>query len=505
MDRGRRYYEEPKLNVKKVIAVVVAILVIIMFVIAVGKLMKSDKKRSESLSIKSYFPVYTNKKWGVIDNNGNIVIEPEYEEYIIIPNNKKDLFICTYDVEYDKKTYKTKVINANNDEIISGYDKIQPVYNYDKGNNIFFDDNVLSVEKDNKYGLVDYTGKVLLNCEYDGIEAVKGIENSLIIKKEDKVGLADDEGKVIVQPEYKEIKSIGDNYQNGYITINSKNKYGVLDFTGNQVLENKYDDISQIYCNNMYIVEKNNKYELIKKSGETVLKDFDSIKSINDENIIVKKDGKYGIKNTSGKELVPAKYQDLEYTFSNYYIAKKDGKYGIIDTANKQMLKFEYENISYRDVATFFEAEKNGDSNTIVIDSDFKEKVKGYISEVNLEKGYFRIRVDGEYKYYNFKFEEKEAKDILTGNNLFLSKKDNKYGYVDKDGNVVVDYIYDDAREQNEYGFIAVKKDSLWGCLDKEGKTIVEPKYTLKDNVYENFIGKWHISEDLNAYYYTDM
>ena len=251
--------------------------------------------------------------------------------------------------------------------------------------------------------------------------------------------------------------------------------------------------------------KKNNKSELIKKSGETVLKDFDSIKSINDENIIVKKDGKYGIKNTSGKELVPAKYQDLEYTFSNYYIAKKDGKYGIIDTANKQMLKFEYENISYRDVATFFEAEKSGDSNTIVIDSDFKEKVKGYISEVNIEKGYFRIRVDGEYKYYNFKFEEKEAKDILTDNNLFLSKKDNKYGYVDKDGNVVVDYIYDDAREQNEYGFIAVKKGSLWGCLDKEGKTIVEPKYTLKDNIYENFIGKWHISEDLNAYYYTDI
>ena len=68
-----------------------------------------------------------------------------------------------------------------------------------------------------------------------------------------------------------------------------------------------------------------------------------------------------------------------------------------------------------------------------------------------------------------------------------------------------MDYIYDDAREQNEYGFIAVKKGSLWGCLDKEGKTIVEPKYTLKDNIYENFIGKWHISEDLNAYYYTDI
>ena len=27
-----------------------------------------------------------------------------------------------------------------------------------------------------------------------------------------------------------------------------------------------------------------------------------------------------------------------------------------------------------------------------------------------------------------------------------------KYGFVDKNGKVVVDYIYDDATEQNEYG-----------------------------------------------------
>ncbi len=504
MERGRRYYEEPKLNVKKVIAVIIAILVIIMFVIALNKLIKKEKTH-EAFSKKYYFPVYTNKKWGVIDNNGDIIIEPTYEEYIIIPNDEKDVFICTYDVDYNKNTYKTKVINANNEEIISGYKKIEPIYNYDESNNIFFDDNILLVEKDNKYGLIDYEGKVILNCDYDGIEALKKIENSFIIKKDNKQGIVDAKGKIIIEPTYKEIKSIGDNYQNGYIVINEKNKYGVIDFTGNQVLENKYDDISQVYGNNMYIIQENGKYKLIKKSGETVLKDFDSIKSIDDERIIIKEDGKYGIKNISGKEVVPAKYQDLEYTFSNYYIAKKDGKYGIIDTDGKEMLKFNYENITYRNVANFFEAEKKGESNTIIIDSNFKEKVKGYISEVNLEKGYFRIKVDGEYKYYNFKFEEKESKEILTDNNLFLSKKDNKYGFVDKAGNVVVDYIYDDAREQNAYGFVAVNKDGLWGSLDKNGNIIVEPKYTLKFNVYENFIGKWHISEDLNAYYYTDV
>ena len=33
---------------------------------------------------------------------------------------------------------------------------------------------------------------------------------------------------------------------------------------------------------------------------------------------------------------------------------------------------------------------------------------------------------------------------------------------VDAEGNVVVDYIYDDATEQNKFGYCAVKKDGVW-------------------------------------------
>ena len=93
---------------------------------------------------------------------------------------------------------------------------------------------------------------------------------------------------------------------------------------------------------------------------------------------------------------------------------------------------------------------------------------------------------------------------ILKSNTLFLSKKDGKYGFVNKDNVVVVNYIYDDATEQNEYGFSAVKKNGVWGVIDQKGNVIVEPKYNLDNNAIVNFIGKWHISEDLNANYYTD-
>ena len=79
-----------------------------------------------------------------------------------------------------------------------------------------------------------------------------------------------------------------------------------------------------------------------------------------------------------------------------------------------------------------------------------------------------------------------------------------EYGYVNSKGIVVVDYIYDDAKEQNEYGYLAVKKDGVWGSIDKEGKTVIEPTYNLDNNLVIDFIGKWHLGQDLNMNYYCD-
>ena len=109
-------------------------------------------------------------------------------------------------------------------------------------------------------------------------------------------------------------------------------------------------------------------------------------------------------------------------------------------------------------------------------------------------------------KFYTFKFEEKTAQEIFKTNTLFAKEKDGKYGFVNKNGSLVVEYIYDEVFEQNEYGFSAIKKDGKWGAIDQKGNIVVEPKYSLEENKKNiNFIGKWHNSLDINANYYTDI
>ena len=70
MSRGRRYEQEPKLNIKKVIAVIVAIIVVVMCIYMIGKILKREGNQSR-ISSKEYFAVFENNKWGVIDSSGN--------------------------------------------------------------------------------------------------------------------------------------------------------------------------------------------------------------------------------------------------------------------------------------------------------------------------------------------------------------------------------------------------------------------------------------------------
>ena len=60
MSRGKRY-EEPKLNLKKVFAVILAIVVIIMSIVIIKNIFDKGKE-NKNITSKTYFSVYENNK-----------------------------------------------------------------------------------------------------------------------------------------------------------------------------------------------------------------------------------------------------------------------------------------------------------------------------------------------------------------------------------------------------------------------------------------------------------
>ena len=184
-NRGKRY-EEPKLNIKKVLAVIVAIIVVIMIIFIIQGILSKEKTQTK-ISSKDYVAILQNGKWGVMDSDENIVIDPSYKEMITIPNSKNDVFLFVYDVNYETGAYKTKALNSKNEEIFTQYEQIEAISNRDKNNNIWYESNVLKVQKDGKYGLIDLKGKELLPCQYEQISAIEGIKNTLKVQKDQKV------------------------------------------------------------------------------------------------------------------------------------------------------------------------------------------------------------------------------------------------------------------------------------------------------------------------------
>ena len=503
MSKGRRYSGEQKLNLKKVFAVLIAFIVLIMAIFMLKKVL-TKAKNTKPLEINNYFALYKDDKWGILGSNGKIVIEPMYQEMPIVIDKNKDVFLCTYDIDEEQSTYKTKVINSKNEEIFTEYEKVEALENYDEAQNLWYEENVLKVQKNNKWGLIDLNGKELLKPEYDSIITLKGIKNSLVVEKDGLLGLVNNKGIKILDPNYIEIQKFGDDYKNGYITINQDNKYGIVNISGNIILENKYEKIDNIYSEKYFVIRENGKQKLIDKESNIILTDgYDEIIQIANQGVVFTKNSKYGLMDFEANTIIDAEYDKLEEINTDIFAATKDGKVGAIDKDKNEKIPFTYINVTYNKKAGVYIADDSSYVSSI-IDTNFAIKLIGILSEINIDNGYLKLKVDDTYKYYNFKFEEKTNKEILVANKLFTSKKDGKYGFVDSKGNVVVDYVYDDAQEQNKYGYAAVKKDGLWGSIDKEGNVIIEPYYDLDYNLVINFIGKWHLGSDLNMNYYCE-
>lgn len=500
---GRRYDDTPKLNKKKVLATILTIIVIMMIGISLKNIILSENKTKDVSTLLTYIPVYSDEMWGVIDNKGNNIIKPSYEEMIIIPDENEGLFICIYDVDYNNETYKTKVINAEGNRILTDYEMVEALENTD-GKTVWYEENVLRYMENGKYGLIDFSGKKIVEPIYDNIYAIEDIEKSLILEKDGKKGVINSKTKEIVVPvEYQEVTNISKSYEDGYIVKNDEGKYGLIGSDKSKILEEKYTEIKRVTKNNFYAVVEDEKLAVVNKKGEVILdQGFDSIVDMQTERFLVVKAGKYGVISTNGTEVIKCEYDDMKYAFNNYYIAKKDGKYGIVDITENTVLDFNYENISYIEKADFIQCE-NEDFTTDIYDRNVvKVLEKVIVSDLNIDNGYIRVRQGNDYKYYNFKFEEKTNKEALATNTLFLIKENGKYGYENKNGDRIVDCIYDDAKEQNKFGYCAVNKDGKWGALKSDGTVVVEPTRDLSSYLYIDFISDWHRHSDikLNAY-----
>ena len=464
--------QKEELDLKKIAIFAIGLIIIIIAIVFAVKALTKTKEQKVEREIH-YYASFKDNKWGIIDSTGATVIDPSYQELIVVPNSKKDVFLCTFNVNYETGEYQTKALNKDNQEILGEYDKVEPITNSDTNHNGWYEENVIKVMKDGKYGIIDL------------------------------------DGNQIIPAEYTDIQILGENSQEGYIVKKDDNKYGIIDNSNNQVLEAKYDEIDKVHGSDLYVVTEGGTKKIINKDGQDAIAsaDFDKIIYISPERnensgIIFEKAEKYGFMDLEGNIKIEPEYQNLTVAKDNILIAKKDDKYGIIDTDKNEKIPFENNSISYEKGADIYILE-DSEYNAKVLNNNYEEKISGMFLDINTDNQYIKMLINDETKYYNFQFEEIPSTEAIKSATLYAKKQDGKYGFVNKKGDVVVDYQYEDATEQNVDGYAAVKKDGKWGAIDENGNVVVEPCYDLDEYLQIDFVGRWHKGIDLNMNYYS--
>lgn len=516
-------------NIKKKIIISIIAIVVIAIIVIGGIFLKNilEEYNIEEVNQFSYFTLYQNQKYGVIDTKGNIIVEAKYDK-VAIPNPSKPVFICYYDYNSQEDSYSTKVYNEKNEEIFSQYEQVLPLMFQDSTAKVPYEKSVLKYKENGKYGIMDFEGKKITKAQYTSIESLLYKEGYLIVGENDKYGIINGKGKRIVKSQYDTITADGyykedSKYKYAGFIVSAKTEtgyqYGYINFKGKMILEAEYNEVDRVTeisdDENAYLVAfKNGQAGLLKNKKYILQHQYEDIEyNKNNKLFTVQKASRQGIVDLEGKQIIETEYdnifisQDLiiaekdgeSYTFDingnkqdsevnnelikteneNYFISIEDNeKYGVLNKNNEKIIDNNYQYIEYV-FGDLFIATKNGKSG--VIDATGNTKINLEYDVVQRLENTNIIQAikikENVTKLYNKNLEEvsflKNAV-VYNKNNYIKVVSDTDMQYLDKEGNIISSK---EILEQND--IYALKKDEKWGFVDKEGNIIIEPKYDM--------------------------
>ena len=250
-------------------------------------------------------------KTGVINLKGKKIIPIEYDGVFATLQN--EYFQIMKKVFVKKKAiYEERYGYAD----ITGKEIIAPIYKLIQP----ITDNRVTVKNgDNKWGVIDLSGKEIAPFKYDRIGSWRN--DLAVINLKNKYGFINKKGEIIIDLKY----SFATGFEQGVALCKMKNKYGLINTKDSVISDFIYDEyktIVDVYDDGFndeweknerfsmkegyIILKKNNKWGYVNTKGETVIPfEFDiiGIPPIGSHNVAITKDNKNGQYNIKEKKI----------------------------------------------------------------------------------------------------------------------------------------------------------------------------------------------------------
>lgn len=507
-----------------------------------GKEIVEDQRPfAQNLVIGKFF-----EKYGLVDNNGNLVLNYEYDIIELI-NNKfikadQKLFTLSGELLYPNVTD----IKPLNEELIkvcinyrwgvidSLYNTIIPIHYQLIGD---VSNGLIAVKKDSRWGLCDFTGKEI-------VEDVKPFGDNLLIGRFfEKYGLTDNNGNLIINYKYDNIEFInnicikadldlftlnGDllhsdiveaqQLENGIVICKSYYQFFLYDSSLNPLLkEYRIKQISDFQDGRAEILLDNGKTGIISNQGEIYDESVEPLANGKTKNKIF---GYWGIKDQNNEWIFPALYNSI-IELESIIILNTENSFSIVDV-NCNLIKTVN--------GMCFESQINEDLLKVSSSSHYGlcdlegriiQECK-YAEIKNTSSGFlFTKRIAGRYSDYEFYgLLKPDGETAIDCDNREVQIISGKFIHVINRGqHLIYDFelnklceFYKTKKLNSEYRIVSNERlnyagNNHWGVVDSSWESIIPCNYNEIRMLSDSWFalkqkGKWGcISTDLSEKY----
>ncbi len=310
---------------------------------------------------------------------------------------------------------------------------------------------LIPIEKNERIGFADTTGKITIDPAYDEVSDFK--EGLSIVHKNDSVYFINKENVNTLQRIFADALP----FHNGLAPVKVNHKWFLIDRSG-EIRSEAFDEVNEL-SEDLYIVKQANFYCAIDEYGQKIYPcKFDKLGDFKNSCAYYQLEGKYGFITKSGYVHKPEFEWISDFSSSGLAIYKLNNKFGLIRNNGKILLDPKYDLIQICLPA--------GEAGTESIYLLVQNNSYGFYSS----NACFLSEVIYDYE------KERPIKFYTNGNVLKLVKKKSE-ALMDLNGRISIDFNTYQEIGFASNGLIRIKKNNKYGFVDRKLSQVIPLKY----------------------------
>ena len=421
--------------------------------------------------LKDYAIFRVKEKYGIMDFNGNVLFDPEYDKiaaadpFIFLKNNN------TWSIRRSDDLIKLK----------GTYDNLKQL-----------SDDYVCMERNNFWGLLDLDGSIILEIRNNYIKVLFYGET----------GIVDVSGSWKILPKKANIEILSNNkfligslYRSSIENVNGTEFYstdnlltkkdglyiekdwrghvGLVNSKFKKILPVNKDFIKTLIQDSLYIFHDEHGWGTVLESGRILFendKRFQEVLTESEGFIGVKIDGKYGFVDDRGRLRISNRYEKIGNFQNGMAPVKIIDNWGYVDIFERIMVQPHFDLVS--DFKNGLAIESKSEKYGLIDTSGRRITEMEYDSIMRTSNESFILKFGDKYgladKKGHLKLFPTFESFIDLGNGYIISKRKNKNGFISVNGVMIIPQIYDEIVYDPYSGIYLCGKTSSWVTYSAE-------------------------------------